>query len=47
MKELNRSNHTNVFPFTEKDTTDTNPSDILNPCNNYFAKVAIDTQSYM
>ena len=41
----NKSNH--VFPtaITINNETATNPSDIANALNNYFAKVAIDIQS--
>ena len=41
----NNSNHTFPIPLTVNNETITNPSDIANAFNNYFAKVAIDIQS--
>ena len=41
----NNSNHTFLIPITVNNETITNPSDIANAFNNYFAKVAIDIQS--
>ena len=44
---LNSSNH--IFPtaITVNNETITNPSDIANAFNNYFAKVAIDIRSFI
>ena len=48
IKEIITSNNSNhIFPavITINKETITNPSDIANIFNNYFAKVAIDIQS--
>ena len=48
IKEIISSNSSNhIFPtaITVNNETITNPSDIANAFNNYFAKVAIDIQS--
>ena len=41
----NNSNHIFLTAITVNNETITNPSDIANAFNNYFAKVAIDIQS--
>ena len=41
----NNSNHVFLTAVTANNETITNPSDIANSFNNYFAKVALDIQS--
>ena len=46
-KTISSNNSNHIFPtaITVNNETITNPSDITNAFNNYFAKVAIDIQS--
>ena len=43
----NNSNHTFSTAITVDNKTNSNPSDITNAFNNYFAKAAVDIQSFI